>query len=169
MARTMTKDLTEGRPLKLVLSFAAPLLFGMLFQQFYSFVDTAIVGRYLEHSRVYVFGSGASERMYISSADFMTRNTERRVEIACPILDSSIRREIHVILDCCFRDNLKARRMKSDGHYTRIKNVQEPFSSQDELMRITPASDQTIPLPQRRKAISAFKTIFREEPEKKKK
>ena len=47
MARSMMKDLTEGKALKLVLSFAFPLLFGMLFQQFYSFVDTAIVGRYL--------------------------------------------------------------------------------------------------------------------------
>ena len=47
MARSMMKDMTEGKPLKLVLSFAFPLLFGMLFQQFYSFVDTAIVGRYL--------------------------------------------------------------------------------------------------------------------------
>ena len=47
MSRTMTRDLTEGKPLKLILSFAAPLMFGVLFQQFYSFVDTAIVGRYL--------------------------------------------------------------------------------------------------------------------------
>jgi len=129
----------------------------------------SIVGRYLEHSRVYVFGSGAAERMYISSADFMTRNTERRVEIACPILDAQIRREIHQILDCCFRDNLKARKMKSDGRYAKIKNAQDPFSAQDELMRITPASDQAIPLPQRRKAISAFKTIYQEESGKKKK
>ena len=99
----------------------------------------------------------------------MTRNTERRVEIACPILDAQIRREIHQILDCCFRDNLKARKMKSDGRYAKIKNAQDPFSAQDELMRITPASDQAIPLPQRRKAISAFKTIYQEESGKKKK
>ena len=57
MARTMTKDLTEGRPLKLVLSFAAPLLFGMLFQQFYSFVDTAIVGRYLGAEKLAAVGA----------------------------------------------------------------------------------------------------------------
>ena len=60
MARTMTKDLTEGRPLKLVLSFAAPLLFGMLFQQFYSFVDTAIVGRYLGAEKLAAVGATGS-------------------------------------------------------------------------------------------------------------
>lgn len=60
MARTMTRDLTEGKPLKLVLSFAAPLLFGVLFQQFYSFVDTAIVGRYLGAEKLAAVGATGS-------------------------------------------------------------------------------------------------------------
>ena len=60
MARTMTRDLTEGNPLKLVVSFAAPLLFGMLFQQFYSFVDTAIVGRYLGTAKLAAVGATGS-------------------------------------------------------------------------------------------------------------
>ena len=60
MARSMTKDLTEGKPLKLVLSFAFPLLFGMLFQQFYSFVDTAIVGRYLGADKLAAVGATGS-------------------------------------------------------------------------------------------------------------
>ena len=60
MARTMTRDLTEGNPLKLVLSFASPLLFGMLFQQFYSFVDTAIVGRYLGAEKLAAVGATGS-------------------------------------------------------------------------------------------------------------
>ena len=60
MARTMTRDLTEGKPLKLILSFAAPLLFGVLFQQFYSFVDTAIVGRYLGAEKLAAVGATGS-------------------------------------------------------------------------------------------------------------
>ena len=60
MARTMTRDLTEGKPLKLVLSFAAPLLFGLLFQQFYSFVDTAVVGRYLGAEKLAAVGATGS-------------------------------------------------------------------------------------------------------------
>ena len=60
MARTLTRDLTEGRPLKLILSFAAPLLFGVLFQQFYSFVDTAIVGRYLGADKLAAVGATGS-------------------------------------------------------------------------------------------------------------
>ena len=144
MSRTMTRDLTEGKPLKLILSFAAPLLFGMLFQQLYSFVDTAIVGRYLEHSRIYVFGRGRSEKMYISSADFMTRNTERRVEAAVPILDKDIQARLHDYLDLCLRDNVKARRMSSDGRYRRIKENGELISAQDELMRLTPGSKEVI-------------------------
>lgn len=50
-----------------------------------------VVGRYLEHSRIYCFGSGKNEKMYISSADFMTRNTERRVEVAAPVYDPDIK------------------------------------------------------------------------------
>ncbi len=60
MARSMTRDLTEGKPMKLILSFAAPLLFGMLFQQFYSFVDTAIVGRYLGATKLAAVGATGS-------------------------------------------------------------------------------------------------------------
>lgn len=80
---------------------------------------TSIVGRFLEHSRIYCFGQGSQERMYIASADFMTRNTERRVEVACPIYDLSVRRKIHQILDACLKDTLKARQMRSDGSYCR--------------------------------------------------
>lgn len=127
----------------------------------------SVVGRYLEHSRVYLFGSGTAERMYISSADFMTRNTEHRVEIAVPILDAGIRSEIHAYLDCYFRDNTKARRMKSDGRYTRIESSQPAFCAQDELMRTAKASTESIPMPQRRRSISAFKTVYHKETPKK--
>lgn len=70
---------------------------------------TSIVGRFLEHSRIYVFGRGDEEKMYISSADLMTRNTERRVEIACPIDDPAVRTRLHDILYAMQHDTVKAR------------------------------------------------------------
>lgn len=94
---------------------------------------TSIVGRFLEHSRIYCFGQGSQERMYIASADFMTRNTERRVEVACPIYDLSVRRKIHQILDACLKDTLKARQMRSDGSYCR-RPPEPPFDSQQFLL-----------------------------------
>lgn len=94
---------------------------------------TSIVGRFLEHSRVYCFGTGTAERMYISSADFMTRNTERRVEVACPIYDSAARQKIHQILDACLRDTLKARQMEQDGSYCR-RPPNPPFDCQRFLL-----------------------------------
>lgn len=126
----------------------------------------SIVGRYLEHSRIYVFGKGTKEKMYISSADFMTRNTERRVEIACPIQDPSIRKRIHAYLDLCFRDNTKARTLGSDGKYHRIHDDKPPISCQDEMMRITKGSTQTIP---RTEAHQLKARVFSSELTKKKK
>lgn len=105
----------------------------------------SIVGRYLEHSRIYRFGSGRNEKMYISSADMMTRNTEHRVEIATPIMDASIRKRVDDYLDLCFRDNTKARRMTKDGKYHHVHDHMPPLNSQEEMMRLTKASDQTVP------------------------
>lgn len=78
---------------------------------------TSIVGRFLEHSRVYCFGVGNEMNMYISSADFMTRNLNRRVEVACPIKSPDIRRQILDILDIMLKDNVKARNLRYDGLY----------------------------------------------------
>ena len=97
----------------------------------------SIVGRYLEHSRVYVFGKGLSERMYISSADFMTRNTERRVEIACPIQDANIRRRIREYLALCMADTAKARKLMPNGRLHKIQTDDEPIASQDVMMEKT--------------------------------
>ena len=69
----------------------------------------SIVDRYLEHARVWVFGNGGDELVYLSSADFMTRNIDRRVEVAFPIFDAGIRKEIRDIIDIQLRDNTKAR------------------------------------------------------------
>lgn len=94
----------------------------------------SIVGRFLEHSRVYCFGQGNDERMYIASADFMTRNTEKRVEVACPIYDQNVREKIHYLMDTCWADNVKARALQRDGSY-RTRPIREtPIDSQQMLM-----------------------------------
>lgn len=91
---------------------------------------TSIVGRYLEHSRIYIFGTPERRKIYISSADFMTRNTLRRVEVAVPIYDNHVRNRIMHIFDVLIRDNVKARKMASDGTYSHIKTESEPVDSQ---------------------------------------
>ena len=96
---------------------------------------TSIVGRFLEHSRIYVFGRGDEEKMYISSADLMTRNTERRVEIACPIDDPSVRTRLHDILYAMQHDTVKARVLQPDGTYCKKPAVQDPICAQDLLMQ----------------------------------
>ena len=82
---------------------------------------TSIVGRYLEHPRIFLFGTGADQKIYIGSADMMTRNTEKRVEVACPVLDEQIRRQINHDLKVMLSDNVKARVMQKDGTYTKRK------------------------------------------------
>lgn len=77
----------------------------------------SIVGRYLEHSRVYIFGTLDRDNIYISSADFMTRNMERRVEIAAPIYDDSIKTRIRNMFHIMECDTVKARQLCSDGNY----------------------------------------------------
>ena len=83
--------------------------------------NISIVGRFLEHSRIYIFGTGDRRRVYISSADFMTRNTERRVEVAAPLLDKSIADRAVEIFETMLRDNVKAREQDSDGNYYHVQ------------------------------------------------
>lgn len=80
----------------------------------------SIVGRFLEHSRIYIFGKGERRRVYISSADFMTRNTERRVEVAAPILDNSLADSVVESFEVMLRDNVKAREQGDDGKYRHV-------------------------------------------------
>lgn len=107
----------------------------------------SIVGRFLEHSRVYCFGQGNDERMYIASADFMTRNTEKRVEVACPIYDRNVREKIHDLMDTCWADNVKARALQRDGSY-RTRPIREtPIDSQQMLMaKALEPDDQAVEL-----------------------
>lgn len=93
----------------------------------------SIVGRFLEHSRIYSFGSG---EMYISSADLMTRNIDRRVEIATPVLDPKIRETILKMLDIMFRDNIKGRILAGDGHYAPVPEGNEQIDSQDKFLEL---------------------------------
>ena len=77
---------------------------------------TSIVGRYLEHPRVFVFGTGDEQKVYLGSADMMTRNTEKRVEVACPIYDAAIKKRLVRYLNIMLADNVKARKMLPDGN-----------------------------------------------------
>ena len=77
----------------------------------------SVVGRYLEHARIYAFGVGEDTKLYIGSADLMTRNTERRVEVACPIWDPAVRRQIRHYISLYCADDEKARLLQSDGSY----------------------------------------------------
>ncbi len=79
----------------------------------------SIVGRYLEHSRIYIFGDGENAEYYISSADWMTRNTLRRVEVALPIRSQKIKNRLEYIFGMLEKDNVQARDMKPDGTYVR--------------------------------------------------
>ena len=91
----------------------------------------SIVGRFLEHSRIYMFGKGEERKIYIASADFMTRNTLRRVEVATPILDEDIKAQISMMFDKMLADNCQARELDSDGEYTLVSDGKEPLNSQE--------------------------------------
>ena len=90
----------------------------------------SIVGRYLEHSRIYIFGKN-NPTVYISSADLMTRNLERRVEVAAPVLDEKLKHKLLTMFDCMLRDNVKACSLENNGKYKRIKNKNREINSQE--------------------------------------
>lgn len=98
---------------------------------------TSIVGRFLEHSRIYQFGRGEQAEYYISSADLMTRNLNHRVEIACPVQDAQIKEQLKWILDAQLHDTAKASLILPDGTYCR-KHSAVPFDSQNYFMEQSP-------------------------------
>lgn len=95
----------------------------------------SIVGRFLEHARVYAFGVD-SDMIYLSSADMMTRNTEHRVEIAFPVLDPTCRALVHEYMGMQLQDNVKARSLTSDGTWVPVERAEgeKPFNSQEALL-----------------------------------
>ena len=92
-----------------------------------------IVGRFLEHSRVYQFGSDLDAKLYISSADFMTRNIRNRMEVAVPIYDDEVKKRILDYLDLMFSDDVKIRKLLANSQYTKVQNVNN-IDAQDTLI-----------------------------------
>lgn len=93
---------------------------------------TSIVGRFLEHPRIFSFGRGSAQKLYIGSADMMTRNTEKRVEVACPVYDEDLRARLNHMLQVMLEDNVKARVLDAAGTYLK-KGQGEPFVDAQEV------------------------------------
>ena len=91
----------------------------------------SIVGRFLEHSRIYIFGSKERRKYYIASADFMTRNTVRRVEVAAPVYNDKMKTKLQEMFDVMLSDNQKARKLEADGNYHRVSNDLTPVNAQE--------------------------------------
>lgn len=91
----------------------------------------SIVGRFLEHSRIYIFGSKGREKVYIASADYMTRNTLRRVEVAAPVCDPAIKERLLEMFRIMLNDNQKARHEDSEGNYRIPMTIERPVDAQE--------------------------------------
>jgi polyphosphate kinase len=98
---------------------------------------TSIVGRFLEHSRIYYFRNGGNEEICVGSADLMTRNINRRVEVVFPLTAPEHIQEVRRILYLYLADNVKARQMRSDGSYVRKTEIGEPINAQELLIQNT--------------------------------
>ncbi len=94
----------------------------------------SIVGRFLEHSRIYSFGRGSEEKLFIASADIMTRNMDNRVEVGCPIYSDEVKEKIHHYIKICLSDTLQARVLGSDGTYSVKADTLSSVNAQEVLM-----------------------------------
>ena len=90
----------------------------------------SVVDRYLEHSRVYVFENGGDKKIYISSADLMTRNIEKRVEVACPIYQDNLKKQVLDTLEITANDNVKTRLINSNMQNSFLINSKSNIRSQ---------------------------------------
>lgn len=95
----------------------------------------SVVGRYLEHSRIYIFCNGGNEEYFISSADLMGRNLDRRIEVTTPIFDKDIQKDLKQIIDACLKDNQKARLIDVNQKNTMIRDQKKPYNSQIEMFK----------------------------------
>ncbi|MEK3731824.1 MULTISPECIES: polyphosphate kinase 1 [Paenibacillus] len=96
----------------------------------------SIVDRFLEHSRLFYFENGGNSEVFLSSADWMTRNLMRRVELMCPVFDPALKEIMMNILQLHLNDNVKARELQSNGNYTFVNNDKPPLRSQTEAMNL---------------------------------
>ena len=97
----------------------------------------SVVDRFLEHARVFYFRNGGDEEVYLASADWMTRNLDKRIELLFPVESPEARQKVLLALDAAFQDNVKARRLQADGTYKRRRPAkgEEPFRMQLHLYR----------------------------------
>jgi polyphosphate kinase len=105
----------------------------------------SIVGRFLEHSRIFCFGNGGKEEIYGGSADWMPRNLEERCEVLFPVTQADLHKRLRdEILAAYLADNTKARLLQPDGEYLRAPRIGQPFSAQDHLMRLAEGIDEKV-------------------------
>lgn len=121
---------------------------------------TSIVGRFLEHPRIFSFGKGSQQRIYIGSADMMTRNTEKRVEVACPIYDERLKARINHMLKLMLSDNLKARLLKNDGTYVKKPISGQKVDVQSLLMREAVTAEHPAAVEEQESFLSKIKRLF---------
>jgi polyphosphate kinase len=105
----------------------------------------SIVGRFLEHSRIFCFANGGKEEMYCGSADWMPRNLVERCEVVFPVTQPDLHKRLREeILAAYLADNVKARVLQPDGEYVRVPRVGAPFSVQDHLMRLAEGAEEKV-------------------------
>lgn len=122
---------------------------------------SSVVGRYLEHPRIFSFGKGENQKIYIGSADMMTRNTENRVEVACPIYDPTIKARLNRDLKIMLSDNVKRRVLQSDGTYKKVKVEGSAVDSQEEFMRLALSARAPQPVAEKKSLWQRFLDFFR--------
>jgi polyphosphate kinase len=125
-------------------------------------VVRSVVGRFLEHSRIFYFENGGDEEIYISSADWMPRNLYERVEVMCPLLDPSLKQRVKdEILAAYLADNTKARFLERNGRYFRAprRRGDERFSAQDFLIAVAEGTGTAASIPEA--VLPPAKTIVR--------